>query len=412
MSCTATRARPPAQHKNSLIDFEEAVRIVATEARPLASERIPLEIAAGRVLAEDLVASFDAPARPVAAMDGYAVRDDDLAQLPVSLPIAGSAFAGSGFGGALPPGRCVRIFTGAPAPEGTERVVMQEDVQRLGDSAHFFAPPSSRRHLRAPGSDFAVGDRMAPAGLVLTPQALVAAAAADRPELRVYRRPRVAVICCGDELLAPGRNAPRGGKIPESVSYGITALAEKWGALAVQRWRMPDDLTALSAIARKAVSLADLVVMIAGASVGERDFAKDAFAGADFQLLFEKVAIKPGKPVWFGRKGPALVLGLPGNPVSAMVTARLFLAPLLAGLGGRGVQEATAWQTVACGMPLNRSADRDQFLCAAMERGRAVPFAVQDSASQKILAATTHLIRRRPHDPAIAADEPVEILPL
>lgn len=412
MALSIPTSRPAAAERSRLVSFDEASRLIEAHARPLGIETVPIDAADGRILARPATARRSSPATLVSAMDGYAVRDGDLAQLPAKLAIAGKSFAGSGFGGTLPAGSCVRIFTGAPAPAGTERIVMQEDVREEDGAAIFTAPLPQRRHLRLPGSDFRQGDTLVAAASVLTPQRLTGIAAADLAEVEVFRQPRVAIICCGDELAEPGSTGHSPDMIPESISYGVAAMARQWGGKIVARWRKPDNLACLRAAAAEAIVLADVVVMIGGASVGEKDHAKDAFTPMLMELLFAKVAIKPGKPVWFGRAEKTLIVGLPGNPSSALVTARLFLAPLLAGLGGGNAADALDWRMMRSKAPVAGCSDRDVFSRATVTARSAVSLLDQDSASQKALADATHLIRRRCGDPTSGADALVETLVL
>jgi len=401
-----------AAERTHLISFDEASRLIALHARPLGTETVPIEVADRRILARPAVSRRQSPVTLVSAMDGYAVRESDLAQLPATLAIAGKSFAGAGFGSALPAHGCVRIFTGAPAPIGTDRIVMQEDV-REGDGVAIFALPlSPRRHLRLAGSDFREGEILVSAGSILTPQRLIGIAAADLAEVEVFRQPRVAIICCGDELIEPGHAGQSLDKIPESISFGIAALVRNWGGIITARRRVPDNLARLQAAALDAVECADVIVVIGGASVGEKDYAKGAFASLEIEYLFTKVAIRPGKPVWFGRAGKTLVVGLPGNPSSALVTGRLFLAPLLAGLSGGNASDGLDWRMMRSNAPVAGCSDRDVFARATVVARSAVLLLDQDSASQKALADATHLIRRRSGDLTSAADALVETLVL
>ena len=395
-----------------MITFDQATELVVGIAAPLSTETVSLAEARGRVLAAPVLAGHASPSSCVSAMDGYAVREADLATMPARLPVVGEAFAGESFTDELPQQACVRIFTGARLPMGADRVIIQEDVRREGEVAHFGQPLSARRHLRLAGSDFGVGDMLVPAGRRLNAQRLVAAAAANLGYLTVYRRPRVAILATGDELTAPGMKDLGPDAIPESVSFGVAALAEHWGGVIVSRRRCGDDLALLKAAAADAAGEADVVVVTGGASVGERDFARQMFAPLGLELVFDKVAIKPGKPVWMARAGGTLVVGLPGNPTSAMVTARLFLAPLLLGLAGRNPREALAWRSMTLATSLSREGDRETF-----HRGRAtlggVTLAVdQDSSAQRALAASDLLVRRRPGEPPAAAGDYVAVLDL
>lgn len=393
-----------------MISLDEGLSRVVAQARPLGDEPVGLETAHGRVLAESLTARGDAPRAAVSAMDGYAVFDADLAAPPARLPVVARIFAGAADPVPLEPGTCARIFTGAPVPPGADRVVIQELVRLDGDTAVFDAAPGGGRHIRQAGSDFRADDILLEAGRRLDARALVAAAAADRDRLRVYRRPRVVILGTGDELAEPGRALETPGAVPESVSFGVMGLTQAWGGQVVGRRRLADDSEALEAAARRALEEADVVVVTGGASVGERDFAKTMFPSGVLDLIFAKVAIKPGKPVWFARAGDRLVLGLPGNPTSAMVTGRLFLAPLLAGLSGRDPVEALAWREATLDAPLKPAGDRETLERGRIQNGRVMALHDQDSGAQRALAAADVLIRRRPSASAVAAGETVTVL--
>ncbi|WP_129791661.1 molybdopterin molybdotransferase MoeA [Sphingosinicella sp. CPCC 101087] len=393
-----------------MIGFDEALALVADAAAPLGRERVAIAQAHGRVLAAPVAAQIAAPPWDASAMDGYAIRDADLADLPVQLAIIGESFPGSGFQGSLEAGSCVRLFTGAPVPAGADRVVIQEAVKREGPFATFAEPPGPARHIRRRGSDFESGDHLLDAGRRLDSRALVAAAGADTAEVEVWRRPRLAVLSTGDELVDPGRARDVEGSIPDSVSLGIVALAESYGAEPVRRRRLGDVLPEMETAAAEAIAAADLVVVTGGASVGEKDHARRMFEPAGLDLIFSKVAIKPGKPVWFGRAGGRLVLGLPGNPTSALVTARLLLAPLLAGLSGRDASTALRWRRSTLAEGLAPCGSRETFVRAVADDGAARPLSNQDSSAQRTLAAADLLIRRRPGSPAAEPGETVEVI--
>lgn len=388
-----------------MISFDEAIGLIEGEARPLGHEHVPIAEAAGRVLAENVTAMVDSPPEDSSAMDGYAVRDADL---PASLEVTGESFAGRGFDGAVGQGTCVRIFTGAPIPAGADRVVIQEMVEREDGHARIALPPGKARHIRPRGSDFRAGDVLLEAGHLLNPRALVAAAGADLGEVEVWRRPAVIVLGTGDELAPPGEARNRPGAIPESVSCGVAALAGNWGARSLGTRRLADDLAAMERAAGEVLDQADLIVVTGGASVGEKDFAKTMFTPHGLDLIFSKVAIKPGKPVWFGRAGGRLVLGLPGNPTSAMVTARLLLAPLVARLAGR--DGALRWRRLPLAAPLAACGERETFHRARRDETGAVPLGNQDSSAQKALVEADLLVRSRPNEPAREPGEAVEAL--
>jgi molybdopterin molybdotransferase len=386
-----------------VIGFDEALALVAGAAKPLGIETVPLTEAHGRTLAAPVIAMVDAPPRDVSAMDGYAVRE---AELPGRLPVAGTAYPGDPVA-TLAPGTCLRIFTGGPVPNGADRVVIQEEVTREGEIASF-GEPGGGRHIRKCGADFPKGAALLDAGRTLDPRALVAAAGADLGELEVWRKPRLAVFGTGDELVEPGTARERPGAIPESLLPGVAALAEESGGMIVMSRRLRDNLPELVQMAGWALERADLVIVTGGASVGEKDYAKAMFAPLGLELIFAKVAIRPGKPVWFGRAGGRLVMGLPGNPSSAMVTARLLLAPLIAGLGGR--EAALRWRRAPLAIPLGPCDDRETFVRAGWDGEKVMPAGYQDSGAQKTLADAALLIRRRIGAPAAEAGDLVEII--
>jgi molybdopterin molybdotransferase len=386
-----------------VISFDEALALIAGVAKPLDVETIALTDAHGRVLAAPVVARVDAPPRDVSAMDGYAVREADL---PGRLPVAGTAYPGDSVG-TLEPGTCIRIFTGGPVPDGADRVVIQEDVVREGDTAIFEAPGKAR-HIRRRGADFARGAILIAPGRLIDPRALVAAAGADLGALEVWRKPKLAIFGTGDELAEPGTARATPGTIPESVSLGVSALARTHGAEIVLMRRLKDDLPALEQAAAAALAVADLIVVTGGASVGEKDYAKAMFAPHGLELIFAKVAIKPGKPVWLGRVGDKLVMGLPGNPSSAMVTARLLLAPLIAGLGGRNT--SLRWRQAPLAEVIGPCGDRETLVRAGWDGAAVRAFDYQDSGAQKTLADADLLIRRRAGAPAAEAGEIVDII--
>jgi molybdopterin molybdotransferase len=387
-----------------VIGFDDAAALVAEAARPMGAEFVELAEAKGRILAAPVIAQVDAPPSDVSAMDGYAARDADL---PGRLTVAGESLPGRFYPAPIEVGECVRIFTGAPVPQGADRVVIQENVRREGEIA-YFETPGPAAHIRKRGSDFARGDVLLEPGRLIDARALVAAAGGDLAAVEVWRRPRLAIIGTGDELVAPGSAATMEGAIPESVSLGVAAFAEDWGAQVVARRRLADDLQALEAGAAEALAIADVVVVTGGASVGERDFAKAMFEPSGLELIFSKVAIKPGKPVWLGRADGKFVVGLPGNPNSALVTARLFLAPLLHGLTGRA--PALRWRQMRLAEGLGATGNRETFYRGATAGEAVRPLSNQDSGAQSTLAAADLLIRRRAGAPAAEAGENVHVI--
>lgn len=376
----------------ALISLDEAWAIIAQVAEPFPAETIELHGAAGRILAAPVVAAFASPRADVSTMDGYAVRDGD-ARVGAVLAIIGVSAAGAAFTGSVGTGQAVRIFTGASLPAGADRVVIQENVAVKGDRTTIVDLAGEANFVRARASDFAEGDEVVAAGTRLTPGALVAAAGSGNAMVEVTRRPRAMTIATGDELRSIGEALGSIDHIPDSIGPGLGAMLDRLGVDVVGHRLLGDDLPSLEAAAAAAVAAADLVVVTGGASVGARDFAKAMFAPLDMELLFSKVAIKPGKPVWLGRVGTTLVVGLPGNPGSAMVTARLLLAPLVAALLGQSRPSPLEWIDLPLGTPIPATGDRETFVRAALADGRLMPVANQDSGAQRALADVHWLIR-------------------
>ncbi len=392
-----------------MISFNEALALVLAEAKPLGPEDVALEEAAGRRLAAALVAAIDGPRTDVSVMDGYALREAELGGV---LQLTGESFPGYGFSGDVGEGQCVRIFTGAPVPEGCDRIVIQEQAEREGDIVRFHTKVGEPRFIRPRASDFAAGDILASVGRSVDSRVLLVAAGADRAHLQVWRRPRVAILATGDELVAPGTARFAAEAVPDSLSIGIATVVAEQGGEMVLRERLPDDPARILYGVDLALAKADVIVVTGGASVGEKDFAQAALDAAGMIRIFSKVAMKPGKPVWFGRAGECLVLGLPGNPVSAMVTARLFLAPLLAGLGGGDPGEALRWRPMPLAAELPACGDRETFTRARTVGAGAESLERQESGAHRSYADADLLIRQRPLEPARKAGEEAGVLNL
>lgn len=395
-----------------MISFDEAIELIRSIARPLGTEAITIECAGRRILAAPVNARINSPRADVSAMDGYAVRSEDLRELPASLKVAGKSFAGAGWQGTIVAGTCARIFTGAPVPEGADRIVVQEIVAREGDLAIIKDRPGRERHIRGRGGDFKSGEVLLPTGRLLDERAIIAAAAADLAELEVYRQPRVRVLSTGDELVEPGTARDRAYAIPDSVSLGVAELIKRWGALCISRDRLRDDLSSMAKAAGAALEGAEVVVVTGGASVGEKDFAKAMFEPAGLELIFSKVAIKPGKPAWLGRAGGKLVIGLPGNPTSALVTARLLLAPLIAGMVGLPFDLPLQWTAGRLATALPACGDRETFHRARLHGGEVEILSFQESSAQKTLVEADILVRQKANSPPVRAGEAVEVLAL
>jgi molybdopterin molybdotransferase len=382
--------------------------------KPLGGEFVSLAEAHGRVLAEDVVARRTQPPFAVSAMDGYAVRAADVAHVPVELKVVGSVPAGQRYDGALAAGQAVRIFTGAPVPDDADAIVIQEDTDRIGDRVTVKEGAAAGKHIRPGGLDFKEGAVGLKAGRRLTARDVGLAAAMNRPWLLVHRRPRVAILPTGDEVVMPGD--PVGpNQIVSSNALALGALIEGIGAVALQLPIAPDDSASLQRIAEGA-SGADLLVTTGGASVGEHDLVHDALGRTGLAIDFWTVAMRPGKPLMVGRFRDTLMIGLPGNPVSTLVCGLLFVKPAierLLGLDTTAVPPATA--RLKTGLRANDR--RQDYLRAKLTRGadgilEAEPFRMQDSSMMSLLAAADCLVIRAPHAPAAEPGERVEIIPL
>ena len=393
-----------------MISFDEALSIVRREARPLGSETVPLELAAGRVLAAPVIAAIDSPRADVSAMDGYAVREADISPMPVRLDVIGEAVPGNGWPGTVGPGTCVRIFTGAPVPAGADRIVIQEQVRRDGEVAMIDSCPAGATWIRPRAADFRAGDTLLGPGRIIDAAALVAIAGADVAQAEVALQPQLALLATGDELIDPGQAEKSKLGVPDSLSPALAAFVAHWGGRVTVRRRIRDDLASMRDAAAEAKESADVIVVTGGASVGERDFAKAMFE--PLELLFSKIAIRPGKPAWFGRAGSTLVLGLPGNPTSALVTARLLLAPLLAALQGRAVEDVLRWEPARLATPLRPCDERETFHRATLANGEATVLPFQESHGQKTLADAHVLVRQLANSPALPAGEAIPVLRL
>ena len=378
-----------------MISFDDASDILRGTLTPLESVDVAPGDAHGLVLADDLTARLSSPRADLSAMDGYAIRDADL---PGPFQLIGTSSAGSTESLTLSKGQAVRIFTGAPLPDGADRVIVQEIAEQSPASpfalVRLVGNFGDSRYIRPTASDYAAGDTLLTAGTRLGPRQLVLAAAADRAAVSVWRRPRVAILSTGDELAAPGMALETPGAIPDSVAIGIAALARAWGGEVVGTARSADHPEEIGRTSADLLARADVLVTIGGASVGDRDFARSSLAHFSFEQLFSRVAIRPGKPVWCAAGADKLVLGLPGNPTSAMVTARLFLAPMLAALSGASYDDALAWEVVTLFAPLPAPGEREHFARARRLATGAEPLSNQLSSSQAMLALGDLLLRQ------------------
>lgn len=354
-----------------MLSFEEARARVLEGAGPLGVERVWFTEAVGRVLAEDVVSQHALPAFDHSAMDGYAVAVDALAgDAPFRLRVSAESRTGGALPGPIAPGDACRIFTGARLPEGTDAVVMQEDVTREGDVAVLAARPKRGANVRRAGEDVSVGQVVLPRGTRVTPYATMLLASVERARLSVASRPRVAIVATGDELRDLGE-APRGGAVVDANAPTLAALVTMLGGAPVVLPRAADALDATRAVVRDALGRSDLVLTIGGVSVGTHDVVKEALAREGVEMDFWKVAIKPGKPVAMGRASrdgrPVRVLGLPGNPASAVLTFALFAAPLIRAMQGDAAPVPLEYDA-RLARPLKRAPGRTEFLRVRLAR--------------------------------------------
>jgi molybdopterin molybdotransferase len=381
---------------------EQALTLIASTAaaRQMPVETVQLADAAGRRLASPVIATVDQPPADVSAMDGYAVRFADMS-MGARLHVTAESRAGEPSGARIAPGEAVRIFTGAHVPAGADHILIQEDTNREGETVTVTFEQAAPSSIRRKGRDFAAGAELVPFGHILTPGAIALAAAGNVAAVTVRCIPRIGVLATGDELVAPGSPlAP--GQIVNSIAPALRALISSWGAQPVDLGRAGD--TENDVRAHLSVPC-DVVVSIGGASVGDYDVVRPAFAAEGFAPVFEKIAVKPGKPTWFSQSPDRLALGLPGNPAAAMVTAQLFLKPLIDALLGLVAPPAPLRRAHAT-RALPKTAGREEYLRAVLtlgDDGRASvrPADDQDSSLLSPFLSANALIRRPAHAPEL-----------
>lgn len=390
----------------SLLPVAEAQARVLALARPVAPETVPLTEALGRFAAADVVALRTQPARPLSAMDGYAIRFDDL---PGPWDVIGESAAGASFPDTVAPGQATRIFTGAAMPAGTDCVLVQEEATRDGTRLHLSGEgPVRGGNVRRAGLDFREGDLLIAAGERITPARAALAAIAGHGTLSVGRRARIAIAATGDELVPAGQ-ALREDQLPESNGLMLAGLLADLPVDRIDLGILPDRMEAL--VDAFASVDCDLLVTTGGASVGDHDLVRPALAAAGGELDFWRIALRPGKPMLAGRLRDAAVLGLPGNPVSSFITALLFVRPLAARIAGAAdPMPRPIRATLAHPLPANGT--RQDYLRATMIDGQVSTAAIPDSSMLRTLARSDCLIVRPPHAPAAVAGDSAEILQL
>lgn len=396
-----------------MLSIDEALEKIRSSINLLGSEEIFVSNALGRVLAEDVTATLDHPPQAVSAMDGYAVRAEDVSEVPTTLTQIGEAAAGHVFEGTVGPGQCTRIFTGGAVPDGADSVVIQEDTTVDGDQITMTEAPKTGAWVRPKGLDFANGRTLLSAGRLMSARDIGVAAAAGATWIRVRRKPRVAVLSTGDEIVMPG--APiRPDQIVSSNSVALVAYADVMGADATSIGIAADTPESLRARLKDAAGY-DLLVTSGGASVGDHDLVQSVFGEEGLELGFYKIAMRPGKPLIFGHIGETMMLGLPGNPVSTGVTAAIFMRAAIEQMLGLAPQPM--YQAAKLGSDLGANGKRLDFIRAYLSPSdtdlpTATPFDRQDSSMMAIFSDAACLIMREIGAPAARAGDRIKILPL
>jgi len=396
-----------------MIPVDEARSRILSELKPVGVEEVPLLDAQGRVLAEDVRARLTQPPWNVSAMDGYAVRAADAAQVPATLKIAGAVPAGSSYDKDLLPGEAVRIFTGAPLPRNADAIVIQEDTEAADGRVTIKEAAQLGRHIRVAGLDFKAGEVGVKGGRRLTARDVGLSAAMNVPWVRIHRRPRIALLATGDEIARPGD--PVGpNQIVSSNTYALAAVVRALGGeplvLGIAKDTVEDTIAKV-----EGARGADLLVTTGGASVGDHDLVQKALATRGLAVDFWKIAMRPGKPLMWGRLGDVPVLGLPGNPVSTLVCALVFLKPAIEKLSGLD-PEAVALVDARLGRDIAANDQRQDYVRSTLTRGKdglpvVTPFAKQDSSMMSLLAQSDGLLVRPIRDPARKAGDMVKVLP-
>lgn len=390
-----------------MIPVAEALAHLFSLVTPMPVEIVPLRGAAGRVLARDVHATRTQPPFDASSMDGYALRGAEV-EPDAMFKVIGEAAAGHRFAGRVGAGQCVRIFTGAPVPDGADRIVIQEDVTRRGDLITLKRNIDSKSNVRPAGGDFSKGDRF-PAPRRLGPTDVALLAAMNIADVPVARRPNVAILATGDELVSVGEE-PGPDQIIASNSYGLAAQIEALGATA-RLLPIARDRSSSLTTAFNLTSGADLIVTIGGASVGDHDLVAGVAADLGMEQSFYKVAMRPGKPLMAGRLNGTPMIGLPGNPVSALVCGTIFLGPMIRAMLGLG-RHAAPRHSAKLAAPLPANGPREHYMRAMLEGDGLRAFERQDSSLLTVLAGANVLLVRPPHDPAQPAGAEVSYIPL
>ncbi|MEQ9152241.1 MAG: molybdopterin molybdotransferase MoeA [Parvibaculaceae bacterium] len=396
-----------------LLPVEDARARILASLHTTPAETVPLSTAFGRVLAEEAIARRTQPPADLSAMDGYAVKAADVTSVPASLKVVGEAPAGGSYADELKSGEAIRIFTGAPLPRGADTIIIQEVTTRDGDTVTVAEAARKGQHVRTCGLDFRTGDAGMPPGRKLSPADIAFAAAMNLSTLSVHKRPVIAFFSTGDELVAPGTE-PGPNQIVSANNDGLAALILEAGGVPLDLGIVPDDLEAIRKAADSARE-ADMLVTLGGASVGEHDLVREALAPLGLDVDFWKIAMRPGKPLMYGWLGKLPLLGLPGNPVSALVCAALFLKPAISRLQGGDSALHTTLARLGTALPAN--GPREDYMRAGFdyisdELPVATPAEIQDSSMLSVLSRAGCLVIRPPHASPAKAGEIVTVLPL
>ena len=393
----------------TLMPVAEAQAAIVRGVEPLDAQTVSIFEAAGRILAQDLSAKLTQPPFAASAMDGYAVRRADIASLPPCLKVIGRSVAGHGFEGEVRAGEAVRIFTGAPVPAGADTIVIQENTKATDDGAvEILESAPLGQHIRPRGYDFSEGDTLLASGMELASRQLMLAAAMNNATVAVTRRPIIAILANGDELVLPGQS-PASGQIISSIPAGMKAAIAAWGGESLLLDLAQDSKESLAARVQDAQG-ADVLLTIGGASVGEHDLVRGTLEdmGARFEVL--KVAMRPGKPVMFGFLDKQRILSMPGNPASAIICARVFLKPLLDRFLGRARRDEP--RTVRLAVPLDANGEREHYMRAKLSDDGVAPIGDQDSSLMSVFANADCLLVRPDRGAALPAGALVRVIPL
>ena len=389
----------PIEARRTLPTLVDALRHIAHMAGPSRTEHVPLALAGGRILASSVVALIGSPRRDSAGMDGFALGAESPGEDPPRWRVVDASTIGDD---GLARGTAVRVITGAPLPDGACGVLPIEHARLFDGTVSRDGTAPQRSHVREQGSDFRHGDVTLTAGCRIGPRALVAAAAADVTTVEVHRLPRVGMIVRGNALVAPGQAAAIPDAVPDILTDALLLFAAEWGGRPFGGLRVGSDPAALAEAIATLRGEADVIVLVGGAAHGARDATKAALDGMGFDLSFDGLAIRPGRPTFCGRIGATQVLALPGNPTAALTVARLLLAPLLARLGGAGADTALVWEDLALVAPVAAVGERDAFLCGAAEAGGVRILDRRDALGQMLLASADRLVLRPANGAALS----------